>query len=245
MNGTCDAATVQEGSLSQDCWVGAVRPAAFPVGWTFYRRYGASDGWSFDSLPTNENLAYDEVHPQAYPFQTRASARRWAERVTQVSLVYMAWTAYPGLRDAALGVIEANNALVKLVPEMFFFGEDGSHTPDDLIGWLGGDNPTGINWLPNTVPCYCVSNQGNKLDPPGQPGSLKYARAFSRNPGNVMAYWARIIRAFADRGAYSALQWGFGYRDPWRDGPVDPTRRSPGVAMVAWDNTQGNVVFRG
>lgn len=230
MNGTCDALSYTEGSLTQDTWISPLAPLAplyaeLPKGWVYYRRYGASAGLDFSNLPTNENLVYDEIHPAAYPQQLDPNqALAWARRVTQQVILYVEWTHNQLTRQVLQAIFQANNPLVLIAQEFFFFGEDRSHTPDDSIIWYRTRMP-----ISKLIACHCISNQRDKLDPPGQPGANKYTRAFSFNPGDVMAYWAKNHKELAALGSYSRLQWGFGYRDR-----LDPIT-GRGRAIECWD----------
>lgn len=151
--------------------------------------------------------------------------------MTQQSIVYVAWTAYPGALDVVAGLLEAQNPLVLVGQEFFFFGESKVGTPEDLVDWYAERGAGG-----RLVVCHCVSNR------PTVPAT--YARAFSRNPGDVMAYWARTHRRASEAGSFSRLQWGLGYRDPWRDSAVAGIY-NPGIAVRAWDDVLSAVYFRG
>lgn len=229
MNGTWDANGLNEGSVWQDTFVGVSQPASFSPFYTFFRRLMASQGANFSNMPTDENIAFDEVNPAWYTWQTREAAREWASRVTQVVLIAIEWTLNAPSRNVVEGLIEAGNPLVRYAQEFYHFGEDGSHTPDDAITFY---QDRGV--VQRVTPIYIISNNWSKVGP-----DLKYARACCKNPGPKSAYDASIMRALSSVGAYDAFQWGYTYRDP-----NEPATGQP-KACRAWDSVLASVYFRG
>lgn len=228
MNGTWDSNNYAHGSIWQDTFVGGAvaRPSNLPTGYVYFQRLAASLGASFDTLPTNKNIAFDEVHPRVYPSQTYESARKWAEKVSQVALVTVEWTLYPESRRVVQGLIDANNNLVKLVQQFFYFGATGDHTPDDAIDFY-----TSSVALHRLVPCYIVSNAWHKTE--------LYARACSNAPGAKTAYDVSIMRRLSSLHVYDAFIWGADYIGPDEPGAARPK------AVTAWDTVLASVYYRG
>lgn len=229
MNGTWDATELNQGSVWQDAFIGATKPANLSPFHTFFKHHAASQGAGFANLPTNENIAFDEIHPSAYPDQTRAAAKTWAVQVTQVVLLAVEWTCTPAAKDVLEGIIEANNPLVRIAQEFYYFGETGQHTDPELINWYASRNYVG-----RVDPIYIVSNNWSKYGPENL-----YCRACCKNPGAKSAYDASIMRAMAAYGSYNAFQWGVGYRDPNELVGGQPK------AVKAWDSVLASVYFRG
>lgn len=225
MNGTWDVDKLNVGSIGQDTLVCEYKPEGMNPYWTYFKRLAASQGNTFETLPTDQNIAYDEIHPQEYSFQTPAAAAAWATRVTQVVLVAVEWSFNPQTEAVVAALLAANNPLVKIVQEFFYFGPTGDCTDPSVIDWYDAACS-----LRNIIPCYIVSDSWHK--------SELYAKACSINLGLKTAFDVNIMKRFIAREQYGAFQWGLIYPNN-----NDYGVSGPGRAMKSWDMSVFNTIF--
>lgn len=221
MNGTWDATDYKVGSVWQDTFVGtdASPPSGFPP-WRYFQRKAASLGNTFQNLSINQAIAYDEINPTAYPFQTATAAQSWAIQVNIDVLVTIAWTLDAGMRAVVQGLIAAGNPHIKYVQQCFYFSEDGACSPSDCISFY-------LDRGVKVIPCFIVTDNPTK--------TAYYARANCYNPGAKSAYDRGIYRQCVAAGMYDAFAWGLIYPNPYTDVPGQRPR-----AVTALD-----VIFNG
>lgn len=215
-----------------------------PSGWKgdYYPYHNAQSFSNFFQINPAGKYFFDELHPDKYPWHTRAAFRDYCiaaadtpPKIFAVALDDDAFNVSLGLEDAQ---VQLNRSItnIKLAPECYIYAElthpcwipAYTFLQKYIARLITLSLPAHQKLTANQlVPLFNVSNSGWKPE--------LYARAYSTNPGQVSQGWWTLFREMKQYSIWNAGTWGETYLGINEGDPTTQPLTRRGAAMTAWD----------